>query len=98
MGKKFIIDNRYNSFKKKISVDGDKSISIRTLLLASQAHGKTFIKNILLSEDILNAISCLKKLGIKNLYIIGSTEREIKMKQEGINLIYLDIDGWKSFR
>ena len=65
MGKKFIIDNRYNSFKKKISVDGDKSISIRTLLLASQAHGKTFIKNILLSEDILNAISCLKKLGIK---------------------------------
>ena len=39
-----------------------------------------------------------KKLGIKNLYIIGSTEREIKMKQEGINLIYLDIDGWKSFR
>ena len=65
MGKKFIIDNRYNSFKKKISVDGDKSISIRTLLLASQAHGKTFIKNILLSEDIINAISCLKKLGVK---------------------------------
>ena len=77
MGKKFIIDNRHNSFKKKISVDGDKSISIRTLLLASQAHGKTFIKNILLSEDIINAISCLKKLGIriflkKNLcYVYG---------------------------
>jgi len=65
MGKKFIIDNRYNSFKKTISVDGDKSISIRTLLLGSQAHGKTSIKNILLSEDILNSISCLKKLGIK---------------------------------
>ena len=65
MGKKFIIENRYNSFKKIISVDGDKSISLRTLLLGSQAYGKTFIKNILLSEDILNAISCLKKLGIK---------------------------------
>ena len=48
MRKKLLIDNEYNSFKKTISVDGDKSISIRTLLLGSQAYGKTFIENILL--------------------------------------------------
>ena len=77
MGKKIFINNRYNSFKKTITIDGDKSISIRALLLASQAHGKTFIKNILLSEDIINSINCLKKLGIKisfnkkNCYIYG---------------------------
>ncbi len=65
MGKKLFIESKYNSFKKTISIDGDKSISIRTLLLGSQAYGKTFIENILLSEDILNSIKCLKKLGIK---------------------------------
>ena len=77
MGKKLFINNKYNSFKKTISIDGDKSISIRTLLLGSQAYGKTFIENILLSEDIINSINCLKKLGIKiflnkkNCYIYG---------------------------
>ena len=58
--KRLFINSRYNSFKKTISVDGDKSISIRTLLLGSQAFGKTFIKNILLSEDIISSINCLK--------------------------------------
>ena len=65
MGKKIFINNKYNSFKKTISIDGDKSISIRALLLGSQAYGKTFVENILLSEDIINSINCLKKLGIK---------------------------------
>ena len=61
MGKKLFIENKYNSFKKTILVDGDKSISIRTLLLGSQAYGNTLIENILLSEDILSSINCLKK-------------------------------------
>ena len=65
MGKKLFINYRYNSFKQTVLVDGDKSISIRALLLGSQAHGKTLIENILLSEDIINSINCLKKLGIK---------------------------------
>ena len=54
MTKKLLINYKYNSFKETISVDGDKSISIRALLLGSQAYGKTFIENILLSEDIIN--------------------------------------------
>ena len=65
MGKKLFIDNKYNSFNKTISIDGDKSISIRALLLGSQAFGKTSIENMLLSEDIINSINCLKKLGVK---------------------------------
>ncbi len=77
MGKKIVINHKYNSFKETISIDGDKSISIRALLLGSQAYGKTFIENILLSEDIVNSIKCLKKLGIKitfdkkNCHIFG---------------------------
>ena len=77
MRKRLLIRNKCNSFKKTISIDGDKSISIRALLLGSQAYGKTSIENILLSEDITNSIKCLKKLGIKiffnkkNCYVYG---------------------------
>ena len=77
MGKSLFINIKRNSFKKTISIDGDKSISIRTLLLGSQAYGKTLIQNILLSEDIMNSINCLKKLGVKisfnkkNCYVYG---------------------------
>ena len=62
-----LISNIIKKFNKSINVQGDKSISIRALLLGSQAQGKTFIENILLSEDIINSINCLKKLGIKIL-------------------------------
>ena len=87
MTKKLFINNKYNSFKKTISVDGDKSISIRALLLGSQAYGKTFIENILLSEDIINSINCLKKLGIrislnkKNCFVYGKGLNGFKYKK-----------------
>tara|TARA_X000000950_G_scaffold282872_1_gene382521 strand:+ start:1337 stop:2671 length:1335 start_codon:yes stop_codon:yes gene_type:complete len=81
MGKKIFINNRYNSFKKTITIDGDKSISIRALLMGSQAHGKTFIENILLSEDIINSINCLKKLGIK----ISLNNKSCYIYGKGIN-------------
>jgi len=81
MGKKIFIRNGYNSFKKTITIDGDKSISIRALLLGSQAHGKTFIENILLSEDIINSINCLKKLGIK----ISLSNKSCYIYGKGIN-------------
>ena len=59
------IENKIKSFKKKITVEGDKSISIRFILLASQAIGKSKAYNLLNSEDVNSAIKCLKKLGIK---------------------------------
>ena len=81
MGKKIFINNENNSFKKTIWVDGDKSISIRTLLLGSQAYGKTSIENILLSEDILNSINCLKKLGVK----ISLIKKQCFIHGKGLN-------------
>ncbi len=59
------IREKIKNFDKKILVDGDKSISIRWALLASQAIGTSTAKNLLLSEDVLNALGCLKKLGVE---------------------------------
>ena len=59
------INKKISPFNKKIFIDGDKSLSIRWALLASQAKGKSRAYKLLMSEDILSALNCLKKLGIK---------------------------------
>ena len=58
------IRHKITSFNKQINVEGDKSISIRCVLLASQAIGKSKIYNLLESEDVLHALKSIKKLGI----------------------------------
>ncbi len=64
--RKFIkIKNKIKSFDKTLTIEGDKSLSIRWALLASQANGKSFASNLLKSEDVLNTLECLKKLGVK---------------------------------
>ena len=65
MTKPVFIDEKIKNFKKKITISGDKSLSIRWALLASQATGKSKAYNLLISEDVLSAINCLKKLGTK---------------------------------
>ena len=62
---KILIKKKIKNFNKVINVDGDKSISIRSLLIASQSYGVCKIKNLPKSEDILSTINGLKKLGIK---------------------------------
>ena len=59
------IKEKIKDFNKIIFVDGDKSISIRWALIASQATGISKAKNLLLSEDVMNTLSCLKRLGVK---------------------------------
>ena len=65
MPSKIYIDKTIKPFKKKISIEGDKSLSIRWALLASQAIGKSKSYNLLKSEDVLSSLNCLKKLGVK---------------------------------
>tara|TARA_B110000438_G_scaffold5761_1_gene5792 strand:+ start:1113 stop:2492 length:1380 start_codon:yes stop_codon:yes gene_type:complete len=65
MAKILVIKKKINSFKKEIEVSGDKSLSIRWVLLASQAIGKSRAYNLLMSEDVLAAIKAIRKLGIK---------------------------------
>ena len=65
MSKIFVIKKKINNFDKKIIVSGDKSLSIRWVLLASIADGKSRSFNILNSEDVKASIEAIKKLGIK---------------------------------
>ena len=53
------------SFKKTIKVDSDKSISIRSFLVGAISEGVSKTSNVLESEDVISAINCLKKLGVK---------------------------------
>jgi len=58
------IDKNILPYNKKIIVEGDKSLSIRWVLLASQASGLSKAYNLLMSEDVLAAIESIKRLGI----------------------------------
>ena len=59
------INNKINKFNKIIKIEGDKSLSIRWALLASQSYGKSTSSNILKSDDIFSTLNCLRKLGTK---------------------------------
>ena len=65
--KKFnlIVNSQINSFKKKIKVDSDKSISIRSFLISAISQDLSITNNVLESEDVFSTIYCLKKLGVK---------------------------------
>ena len=65
MSKTLLIKEKIKQFDKQIEVSGDKSLSIRWILLASQAIGKSKGYNLLMSEDVIAALKCIKKLGIK---------------------------------
>ena len=78
------INKKNFSFNEKITMDGDKSLSIRWALLASQAIGKSRAYKILRSEDVLSTLSCLKTLGIK-----------VKMNKEYCEIIGKGLNGYK---
>ena len=65
MSNLLLINKKIKGFNKKIIVSGDKSLSIRWALLASQAIGKSKAYNLLMSEDVIATLNALKKLGIK---------------------------------
>tara|TARA_B100000963_G_scaffold121682_1_gene106116 strand:+ start:3009 stop:4355 length:1347 start_codon:yes stop_codon:yes gene_type:complete len=81
--KKFniILKRKIPSFKKKISVDPDKSISIRTFLISAISQNVSTAKNVLESDDVLSTINCLKKLGIK---IIKTSPQNYKIFGKGL--------------
>ena len=60
-----IVKKKITPFNQIINVNGDKSLSIRWALLASQAKGKSRAYNLLRSLDVLSTLDCLKKLGVK---------------------------------
>ena len=75
------IKKKIKNFNKKISVDGDKSLSIRWVLFSSIASGVSEAKNLLMSEDVLASINVIKKLGIK----VIKKNKYCKIYGKGIN-------------
>ena len=75
------INNKISRYNKTLSIDGDKSLSIRWALLASQSYAKSKSQNLLLSEDVINTLNCLKKLGIK----IKLKKNFCEIKGRGLN-------------
>ena len=65
MPNKIILKKIISNFNKRISIPGDKSISIRWVLISSIANGVSKAKNLLISEDVLASIQAIKKLGVK---------------------------------
>jgi 3-phosphoshikimate 1-carboxyvinyltransferase len=65
MNNRLKINKKIRPYNEKITIDGDKSLSIRWALLASQAKGKSRAYKLLKSEDVLSTLECLKKLGVQ---------------------------------
>ncbi len=84
MTKILINKKKINSFNKTIRVSGDKSLSIRWILLASLASGISRSKNLLISEDVLATIQAVKKLGIK-----------VILKNQDCKVYGKGLDGYK---
>ena len=75
------IKKKIKKFNKNLITVGDKSLSIRWALLASQSLYKSRSYNLLISEDVINTLSCLKKLGVK----IKLTKRFCEIYGVGLN-------------
>lgn len=67
-----------NRLVGNVTIPGDKSISHRSVMFGSIAHGETKVTNFLPGDDCLSTISCFRKLGVtieesdNELRIIGN--------------------------
>ena len=85
MTKLISINQKINFIKKKnIFVEGDKSLSIRFILLSSLSRGLCVAKNLLKSDDVINSINCIKKMGIK-----------IKLRKSYCEVVGKGLDGFR---
>ena len=81
----FVIKKKIRSFKNRvINVSGDKSLSIRWVLLASLADGKSKAFNLLNSDDVKATINAIKRLGIK-----------VKLRKDFCEIYGKGLDGYE---
>ena len=78
---KIIINKKIKNFNKKIFIPGDKSLSIRWVLIASLSNGVSKAQNLLMSDDVMAALKSIRKLGVKVFY----NKKICKIHGVGIN-------------
>ena len=81
--KKFnlFLNRKIKPYKRKIEVDSDKSLSIRSFLLGSICQNISIANNILESDDVKSAILACKQLGVK---IIKYKPKSYKIYGKGL--------------
>lgn len=68
------IIKKLDGYDRVINCMPDKSMSIRAVLFNAYAVGKSTVRNLLLSDDVLSAIDCARRLGAE-VELDGSTAR-----------------------
>ncbi len=81
MSNKIVLKKKLTNFNKKIFIPGDKSLSIRWVLISSLCSGVSTARNLLMSEDVIAALKSIKKLGVKVSY----NDKICKIRGVGIN-------------
>lgn len=76
MKEEYLIKTREN-FYTEISIPGSKSMTTRALILAALSENPVILKNPLFSEDIVQMIECLTKLG--NKILVSDDKKYIKI-------------------
>ena len=79
------IKNKIKPFKKSITVDPDKSLSIRSFLIGSICHKISYAKNVLESDDVISTIKTCRKLGSK---IIKTNNGKYKIYGNGLGSFF----------
>ena len=59
------LKSKIKSYKKVITVDSDKSLSIRSFLIGSICQGISMASNVLESDDVKSTINACRILGVK---------------------------------
>jgi 3-phosphoshikimate 1-carboxyvinyltransferase len=85
--------NKIKPFRSVISVPGDKSISHRSVMIASIANGVSTIDNFLPGEDCLSTVRCMRQMGVE---IEEITVSSLKVHGRGLHGLqeagdYLDV-------
>lgn len=80
-------------FQTDIRVPGDKSISHRSIMIASIANGVSSIDNFLPGQDCLSTVRCMRQLGVE---IVAVSPTSLKVYGRGLQGLqeagdYLDV-------
>jgi len=67
------------TFRGRLTVPGDKSISHRALMLGAIAEGETVIQNLAPGEDVRSTMRCLRQLGVS----IQENKTELRVQGKG---------------
>jgi len=82
MNRNFIKVSKLKKIDSELRVPGDKSISHRSVIIASLSEGVSKISNYLMSEDCLNTLRAFQALGVK---ITQTGDREFEVEGKGLN-------------